>query len=149
MDAAAFLERGGELFALAPITTVRLRGAAGKIPQLAAAPVLARVAGLDLAEQGVTDDDIAALAASPHVERLRHLDLRKNRITDRGIEALAASPRLRNLETVELDFNPGTNPVDTFELHDETNRHREHSQAGAALEAKYGPLRWLHPPDPE
>lgn len=149
MDAADFISRGAELLGLAPLTTFRLRKAAGQVQRLAATPVLARVAGLDLAEQGVTDDDVAALAASPYAARLRFLDLRHNKITERGIEAIAASPHLRNLETVELDFNPGFNPVDSFDYHDETHRHRVPTDSGKLLEGKYGPLRWLHPPDPE
>ena len=149
ISAADFLAHGGELLMLAPITRVKIRDAAGKIPELLAAPVMARVAGLDLAEQGVTDDDVIALAASPTANRLRSLDLGRNRITARGVEALAASSQLRNLESVNLDGNPGGDPSDAFEYHDETNRHRVPTEAGKALEAKYGPLRWLHPPDPE
>lgn len=149
ISAVDFLAHGAELLMLAPVTRVKIRDAAGKLGELIAAPVMARVAGLDLAEQGVTDDDVIALAASPAANRLRFLDLSRNRITARGIEALASSSQLRNLERVNLDANPGGDPSDAFEDHDETNRHRIPSEAGKTLEAKYGPLRWLHPPDRE
>lgn len=147
ISAADFLARGEELLLRAPITMVRLRDAAGQVARLATAPVLYRLAGLELAEQGVTDDDVAALAAAPGAARLRQLDLRGNRITDRGIEALAASPYLKQLETVNLDANPGADPVDALEYHDETHQHRVPTAAGRALEARYGRLRWLHPED--
>jgi hypothetical protein len=43
---------------------------------------------------------------------------------------------------VNLDGNPA-DPVDRLEYYDETNQHAVATEAGKALEAKYGPLRWL------
>ncbi|HSD86458.1 MAG TPA: hypothetical protein VLB44_03050, partial [Kofleriaceae bacterium] len=96
----------------------------------------------DLDSAGVTDEDLIALAASPHADRLRQLDLRYNPISARGIEAIAASPHLKRLEVVNLDGNPA-DPVDRQEYYDETNYHFVPTDAGKALEAKYGKLRWL------
>ena len=107
-------------------------------------PLLATIEALDLDDQRVTDDDVAALAASPHAARLRQLDLRYNPISARGIEAIAASPHLKRLEVVSLDGNPA-DPVDRLEYVDETNTQRVPTDAGKLLETKYGPLRWLHP----
>lgn len=132
------------LLAGAPSARVKVRGAQGRIAEIVRSPVLAKLEALDLDDQGVTDDDLAALAASPHVRQLRQLDLRYNPISARGIEALAASPNLKALELVNLDGNPA-DPVDRLEYYDETNTHRVPTDAGKALEAKYGPLRWLHP----
>ena len=125
-------------------TRAKVRGAKGRIGEIVRSSVLAKLEALDLDEQGVTDDDLVALAASPHVRRLRQLDLRYNPISARGIEALAASPHLKALEMVNLDGNPA-DPVDRLEYYDETHTHRVPTAAGKALEAKYGPLRWLHP----
>ncbi|MBV8760675.1 MAG: hypothetical protein JO257_25505 [Deltaproteobacteria bacterium] len=125
-------------------TRAKVRGAKGRIAEIVRSSALAKLEALDLDDQGVTDDDLIALAASPHVRHLRQLDLRYNPISARGIEALAASPHLKALEMVNLDGNPA-DPVDRLEYYDETNTHRVPTAAGKALEAKYGPLRWLHP----
>ena len=122
----------------------KVRGAKGRIGEIVRSPALAKLEALDLDNQGVTDDDLIALAASPHARHLRQLDLRYNPISARGIEALAASPHLKQLELVHLDGNPA-DPVDRLEYYDETNTHLVPTAAGKALEAKYGPLRWLHP----
>ena len=122
----------------------KVRGAKGRIAEIVRSPALAKLELLDLDDQGVTDDDLIALAASPHVRGLRRLDLRYNPISARGIEALAASKNLAALAMVNLDGNPA-DPVDRLEYYDETHTHRVPTDAGKALEAKYGPLRWLHP----
>jgi len=147
IDAEPLLAHGRELLALAPITALHVRSARGRIAELVRAPLLATIELLDLDDQGVTDADLEALAASPHVSRLRQLDLRFNLIGARGIEALAASTRLGALAQVNLGANPA-DPVDRLEYYDETHQHRVPTAAGQALEAKYGPLRWLHPESP-
>jgi len=43
---------------------------------------------------------------------------------------------------VNLDGNPA-DPVDRLEYYDETHQHAVPTEAGKALEAKYGKLRWL------
>jgi uncharacterized protein (TIGR02996 family) len=142
VDAAVLLARGAELFAAAPLRGLRVRAAKGRVGEIVRLPLLAMIDSLDLDDQGVTDDEMIALAASPHAARLRQLDLRYNPLTARGIEALAASPHLKRLEVVNLDGNPA-DPVDRLEYYDETNQHAVPTEAGKALEAKYGPLRWL------
>ncbi|MEO6771711.1 MAG: hypothetical protein ABI467_01650 [Kofleriaceae bacterium] len=139
------LDADGLLTALpATATRVKVRKAQGRIAEIVRSPVLATLEALNLDNQGVTDDDLIALAASPHVAHLRRLDLRYNPISARGIEAIAGSPNLNHLEAVYLDGNPA-DPVDRLEYYDETHTHRVPTAAGKALEAKYGPLRWLHP----
>ena len=144
IDASAFLSNGAKIVATAPIVRLHVRAAKGHVREIVQSPLLATIASLDLDDQGVTDDDLVALASSPHVTGLEQLDLRYNPIYARGIEALAASPRLKQLKVVNLDGNPD-DPVDRLEYYDETNTHRVPTDAGKALEAKYGPLRWLHP----
>ena len=143
IDADVFLQRGRELFARAPITSLHIREAGARVADLVRSPLLAQIESLDLDDQGVTDDDLAGLAGSEHVRRLRELHLRYNPITARGIEALAASKHLLSLALVSLDGNPA-DPVDRLAYHDETPQHVIPTPAGQALEAKYGPLRWLH-----
>ena len=143
IDASALLARGPDLLAAAPLMRLHVRDAKGRVADIVRSPLLATIEALDLDDQGVTDDDVVALAASPHARRLRQLDLRYNPLTARGIEAIAASPHLKQLEVVALDGNPA-DPVDRVEYVDETNTHRVPTEAGKALEAKYGPLRWLH-----
>jgi hypothetical protein len=64
-------------------------------------------------------------------------------LSERGIEAIAASQKLKRLEVVTFDGNPA-DPTDRVEYYDETNSHMVPTEAGKKLEAKYGPLRWLH-----
>ena len=62
--------------------------------------------------------------------------------------AAAATPtRMRGLEAVGLDLNRVHDPADQFELYDETHRERVATDAGKALQAKYGRIAWLHPPE--
>lgn len=142
IDAATLLARGPELFAAAPLRRLRVRAAKGRVGEVVRSPLLATIESLDLDEQGVTDDDIIALAGSPHAARLRWLDLRFNLCTARGVEAIAASPYLKQLYAVNLEPN-AVDPVDRLEYYDETHQHAVRTEAGKALEAKYGPLRWL------
>lgn len=146
IDVGDFLAHAPRLFERAPITSVHLRGGlAGRGAALARLPQLAKLTALDLLEQGVTDADLSALASSPYVSRLRSLNLAENRLTEAGIESLAASTRLPALEHVALDLNPGGNPVDQLRYYDETHQEPVPTEAGLALEQKYGTLRWLHP----
>ena len=144
IDADVLLERARELFSAAPLKTLHVRGAKGRVGEVVRLDRLATIEALDLDDQGVTDDDLVTLAASPHASRLRRLDLRFNPITARGIEALVVSPHLKRLEMVNLDGNPA-DPVDRLEHYDETNTHYVPTEAGKAIEAKYGRIRWLHP----
>ncbi len=141
-----FLAHAAKLFERAPITSVRLRGGlAGRGAALAAVPQLTNVVALDLYEQGITDADVAALAASPYVSNLHTLNLGRNRLSDAGIEVLVASTQLTRLERVNLELNPGADPVDRLEYYNETEQEPVPTEAGRALELKYGRRRWFHP----
>lgn len=143
IDGDVLLARGADLLAAAPLTRLHVRNAKGRVANIVRSPLLATIEALDLDDQGVTDDDVIALAASQHARRLHQLDLRYNPLTARGIEAIAASPHLKRLDVVALDGNPA-DPVDRVQYVDETSTQRVPTEAGKALEAKYGPLRWLH-----
>ena len=142
IDAEVLLARGSELLEAAPLRRLHVRTAKGRVAEIVRSPLLATIEALDLDAQGATDDDVIALAASPYSARLRQLDLRYNPLSATGIEALAASPHLKRLEMVNLDGNPA-DPVDRLEYYDETNQHAVPTEAGQALETKYGKLRWL------
>ncbi|MGZ3422229.1 MAG: hypothetical protein ACXVEE_30445 [Polyangiales bacterium] len=143
IDADSFLARGAALKAAAPITRVHIRNAKGRVASIVRSPLLAKLEALDLDDAGVTDDDIIALAASPHAANLKQLDLRFNPLTPRGIEAIAASRHLEHLEVATFDGNPA-DPTDRKEYFSETSYDYVPTEAGKALERKYGPLRWLH-----
>jgi len=142
IDAEVLLARGSELLKAAPLRRLHVRTVKGRVAEIVRSPLLATIEALDLDDQGVTDDDLIALAASPHAARLHQLDLRYNPLSATGIESLAASQHLKRLEMVNLDGNPA-DPVDRLEYYDETNQHPVPTEAGKALEAKYGKLRWL------
>lgn len=98
--------------------------------------------------QHITDADIQALAASPHVSGLRLLSVERNDIGDVGLEALAAatSSTLGSLQAVGFDLNNVRDPADRRgSIDDSGSEVSIPTDEGKALEAKYGPLRWLHP----
>ena len=142
VDAEVLLARGAELLKAAPLKRLLVRTAKGLVAEIVRSPLLATIEALDLDDQGVSDDNVIALASSPYAARLCQLDLRYNPLSATGIEALAASPHLKRLDMVNLDGNPA-DPVDRLEYYDETNQHAVPTEAGKALEAKYGKLRWL------
>jgi hypothetical protein len=142
IDAVALLKSWAALRAAAPLTRLHVREAKGRAGEIVRSPHLATIEALDLDRAAVTDDDVAALAANPAAARLRQLDLRFNVLGERGIETLAAAANLKGLQVVNLEPNPA-DPVDRQEYTDETNFHFVPTDAGKALEAKYGPLRWL------
>jgi hypothetical protein len=71
-----------------------------------ASPLLARLAGLNLNHNGLTDDGVRALAASPHVRNLRSLALSANELTSACADVLTGSPHLRSLKHLRLARNP-------------------------------------------
>jgi hypothetical protein len=142
IDADALLKSWTDLRAAAPLTRLHVRGANGRAGEIVRSPHLATIQALDLDGHRIVDDDVVALGANPAAERLRQLDLRFNLLTERGVEAIAASPILKRLQVVNLEPNP-IDPADRQEYYDETSYHFVPTEAGKALEAKYGPLRWL------
>jgi uncharacterized protein (TIGR02996 family) len=80
ISAGDFSRHAGELFALAPIRGLGVRGLGN-------------------------ENDVAALAESPHLANLATLYLWNNAIGDDGARALAESPYLANLTTLQLVGN--------------------------------------------
>jgi uncharacterized protein (TIGR02996 family) len=111
LDARGFLERGPELFRLAPVQTVRLNGGSVHLASLANAPHLARVRGLDLrflrfSYSGEPNgQNLGSLLNSLYLDRLACLDLTSDYIGDAGAALLAASPRMAGVTALHLAFN--------------------------------------------
>ncbi|MGE0398922.1 MAG: hypothetical protein AB7T06_19590 [Kofleriaceae bacterium] len=146
IDVDSFVANAGELFTLAPITNVRIRGGlVGKGAALASVPQLTRLRLLDLVEQGVTDADVIAIVNSGHLAKLWELNLHQNPVTAAGVEAIAAATHaMPELTCVNLQLTRAVDPCDRFEYYNETQGHYVPTPEGQALESKYGPLPWLH-----
>jgi uncharacterized protein (TIGR02996 family) len=76
------------------------------VAELACAPFLSHVHGLNLTSCCLTGAGLQALAESPQLEKLRELYLCDNAIDDAGVRQLALSPWLERLEVLYLRVNP-------------------------------------------
>jgi hypothetical protein len=91
-DASVFLDRAADWFGRWPTLAVaRLTRAAGHLPELAASPWLAHLRGLDLSDNGIGGDALAALTGSRFVCLLEALDLCNNPIGSVGARLLASA----------------------------------------------------------
>jgi carbon storage regulator CsrA len=111
LTAQEFLANVEGLFALAPIRHLRVWASSfaplgeRDLSSLAASPYLARLASLDLSDNGLGDDAAVVLASSARLGSLSTLVLRQNRIGDAGAAALARSPHLAALTALDLAGN--------------------------------------------
>jgi hypothetical protein len=142
LDAGRFLATAPQLYRTAPILHLGLMNAKAHAAELFASPHLARIQALSLLRNQLGDAELELLAASPYLDALRWLSLANNEITAAGIETLAASERLGSLAYVNLDFNPGENPVPRF-----VDEYGGDTVLGRSLQARYGPRRWLSSED--
>lgn len=104
-DAATFLETGRELFRRARVRRLRLLDAAPHAEKLAASPLLAGIAELDLCGSDLGRAGVTALARSPHFKRLEALDLGFNGLGDDALVALARSAAFPELTVLALNDN--------------------------------------------
>jgi hypothetical protein len=75
---------------------------------VANAPILERIAVLDLSLGTLGDEGVAALAASPAVARLRKLDIHHHFCSDQGLALLRALPiELDDSEPQDADYHDG------------------------------------------
>lgn len=145
MTAASFLEHGQEVYRRAPVRHLILTEAAGRIGNLAASPLLARLTSLDLSGNRIGDDGVELLLRSPYLTRIRLLGLSHTGIGPRGAEALAATTALPQLRYVHFVGNPveitarpaGEDPIDgrLVEV--------EYPPFGRELMERFGKLPWL------
>jgi uncharacterized protein (TIGR02996 family) len=106
-SALEFLRGAERLFRRAPVRSVRLKYATGRVAELAACPYLARLSRINFYAKGNHIDGAGASVffASPHLGGLVHLELKYNAIGPRGAAALAACPGLAGLRHLELTHN--------------------------------------------
>ncbi|MGV3622608.1 MAG: hypothetical protein ACO1OB_17450 [Archangium sp.] len=149
MDAGSFITHAKTLFAKVNVSVLHLTNAKAHLAAVANVPELLRIATLDLKKQSLSDDDLQPLLHSKYVHALRVLDLTQNELTERSVEALASATatNLPQLERVGLQLNRCHDPADQLQFIDETTRVPVAQASGAALEAKFGRLKWLHPHD--
>lgn len=106
VDATTFLRGADTLFRFGPIQHVHLLEAARWLHRLACCKHLARVRGLGLSGNSLTDFQVN-LIRTPYLRRLRELHLDRNHITDLGARILASysSPDLPDLSILNLSHN--------------------------------------------
>lgn len=154
LDAPRFFDAVPRLYKLAPIRKLVLVDAGKLAEKIAQSPLLDQIVSLVFYNQSKThpigNDGLRALATSPHVKRMKRLGLVSNDIGPDGLEALAASKRMPDLIDVELDGNHVESPFETYGTDNMTGLVNRQGvslpEAGKQLEAKYGPLAWLHGP---
>jgi hypothetical protein len=101
------LRRAPELFARAPVLDVHVTALDEPLEALLAAPWMARLRWLGLAQLGLGDADVGWVV-SADLPRLCALDLSSNRIGPAGLDALAMG--LPTLRYVALAGNPAPDP---------------------------------------
>jgi uncharacterized protein (TIGR02996 family) len=143
LDARTFLDTAPDLYQLAPIRHLTLKGISEVAETLFASPHLDRIVSLT-AEERLTDREVRLIAESDHLAKLAYLDLNPNDVTPSGIEALAASnqlPGLRKVNVSHLISETGNFEVAPW---GRQTLYPEPSPLARELEAKYGYRAWLH-----
>jgi uncharacterized protein (TIGR02996 family) len=143
LGARSWLDHGDRILALAPVQHLDLTGVRDVDEALADSPLLAGIRSLSMNDCGLHDLHLQLLAASPHVTNLRWLSVAGNHLTLAAAEALAASPNLGHLRFVELAGNP-VDPVEQLGYDSGIVVASWTPPEGQALEARFGPLPWLH-----
>jgi uncharacterized protein (TIGR02996 family) len=105
-DSAVFVERARELFRLAPVHHLALRGARLVMDRLARCRELDRRLALDLAFNTIGNRGAHELGSCPYLTRLTALDLSFNNIYAAGARALLKLPHMPSLEGFSLVGNP-------------------------------------------
>ncbi|MFT3699676.1 MAG: hypothetical protein QM831_41390 [Kofleriaceae bacterium] len=154
LAASKFLSIAPQLYKVAPIRQVILVDTGAAIKDIAASPYLDQLVSINFYNRsksaGIGDAGARALAGSPHVRKLKRLGLNNNDIGADGVDAIAGSKNLANLIYVELGGNRVPSPVEGYGVDGASGlvvREGAHLEAsGAALEAKYGRIEWLHAP---
>ncbi|WP_370461565.1 hypothetical protein [Micromonospora sp. Llam0] len=151
LPGADFLDRGTEIYRLAPVRHVLLTGVSPDlVGAISASPLLARLTSLGLDDNPIGDDGLRTLLASPHLRRLRWLGLVNCGITPVGAELFAElAPRVlpdlrfvyfarNHAELVPygagFDAVGGQDPIDVYV-----------PPIAERITAEHGPLPWLDP----
>lgn len=152
IDAATFVARAGEIFRRAPIRDVVLKNLGNHLDAVLAVPQLTQLVWLSFGgdrAHAIGDAGIEKLATCRSLSNLRVLDIAFQSATMHGLEALCASSALRSLIYVNLAGNKFPSPVEEISTDWASGRDVAESlhlpELGKQLEAKHGPLAWLHP----
>jgi uncharacterized protein (TIGR02996 family) len=112
MSPTAFVERGDDLFRLAPtLRALKFPNAANEVTELADSPFLARLAAVDLTLMCTCgwcsiDEELRDLFKSRYASNLKCLSISRDRLDAAGAAALARSKVLANLTELDLSRNP-------------------------------------------
>jgi uncharacterized protein (TIGR02996 family) len=102
MHGRSFLNHGEELFRLAPVHAVALRGSTPILRELEECPLLERLWGLDLSAIRWFGKGDVPRVLSPRLAGLRWLDLSNGPLESAGVRALADLPHLSGLRRLVL-----------------------------------------------
>lgn len=112
MSPTKFIEKGAELFKLAPtLRAMTFPNAANEVTELAASPYLERLASVDLTQMctcgwcGI-DEELRDLFRSKHAANLRCLNVSRDRVDVGVVGALVRTKVLTNLTELNLSDNP-------------------------------------------
>jgi uncharacterized protein (TIGR02996 family) len=145
LDASDFLARAEELYQVAPIRRLILKGVAPVIDKLFNSPHLARIVSLGLGHQRLGDAGVELLAASPYLSKLALLDLPGNQITLAAVDAMAASSTLPSLQQVNFAGNPAKSVSEIVGLDGADGRtlFPSGSEDALKIEQRHGRKTWL------
>src|SRR5262249_8577348 len=104
LPATEFLRRADELCRVVPLRAARLTAVtAGRLQDLANAPVLGRLRALDLSFQPITVTDLEPLLQSPRLAQVRSLNLRGTAVCNKpGLLRLSRCEHLRGLRALDV-----------------------------------------------
>jgi uncharacterized protein (TIGR02996 family) len=148
IDAEAFLGEAARIAAADPVRHWDLAGAAGRLGDIAAQPVLARARSLSLAGNDLADEDIRDLAAGPPLSQLVWLDIGGNpRLSVAALRFLAEGQALPSLQVLQMEGIGARSPLHRPAYDwDGTLVTVDRNPIGEALEVGLGRrILWLYP----
>jgi hypothetical protein len=148
--AGNFCRNAAEIVATLPLRHLNLK-AVQEAPEVFAVAPMGQIVSLESRRQPWSREAIHGLAHSQQLRALQWLDLSETGITDADVEILAASPALKDRAYLDLRNNPCRDPVDAAEGYGVdgvsgkiVNESIWLPAFGRELEARYGPIGWLH-----
>jgi uncharacterized protein (TIGR02996 family) len=143
VSARSFMDNSTAIFAAAPVRHLDLTGVRDVREDLFASQGLARLLSLSMDGCGLYDFHLRLLSATPLVARMRWLSVADNHLELGGAEAIAASPHFKQLRYAEFRGNP-VDPCEQLGWDAGVVVSAWLPPEGESLEARYGPLAWLH-----
>jgi uncharacterized protein (TIGR02996 family) len=103
-SATLWIKRADKLLKIVPLTSARLENVRELLPELLAAPSLARLSRLSLGWNDL-NGAVKTLVSSRALANLRSLELNLARLDDEDMKALATARHLAGLTALNLDYN--------------------------------------------